>query len=310
MYRQDANLFIGARMAPPKPTGTISDQYTVYTRADLSRDQMAVRAPGAESAGGGWNVTYSTFTCIPYSLHVDIPDQDRANADAQFDLDRDATIFLTEQGLIKLDRVWATTAFTTSVWTGSTTQTDIVGGSGGVTKFSVAGSTPIETIRAQVINLQLAGLDPMKLKLCMGPLVWQTLADHPELIARIKVTEDRIVQTQLLAALLGIGEVVVGWGSYNSVVEGGTAAYNFILGNNMLLAYVQPPGLLTPTSSVTFYWQGYLGSAALGPAEMGGTASIRKFRLERNRVDRVEIEEAFVPQITAPDLGVFFSNIV
>ena len=306
LYRNDPTSYLGTRMAPAKPVPNKSDKYAVWTRADMFRDQMAVRAPNTESAGSGFGVTYSTFVCEDYSLHKDISDMERANEDAEINLDTVATLFLADQGQIKLDRMWASAAFTTNIWTGSTTGGDLVGGTNFL-KFSSAGSTPIEVIRTQVWNLRLAGVARAGMKLAIGPLVWETLADHPELVARLPVTELRSVQEQTLATLLGIGEVCIGESVYNSAAPGATASYNFISGNNMLLSYVAPPGLNVPTSAVTFYWNGWLGNAALGP--MGGTARIKKFRREELECDRVEISESFVVQITAPDLGVFFSQV-
>jgi hypothetical protein len=313
-YRQAPSGFVALRMSPPTPVNHKSDFIRVYTRADWFRSQMERRAPATESAGSGWTSTLQTYNAEVYALHKDISDQELANTDADIDLDRDATVWLTQNGLIKLDQQWTATCFTPGVWTGSTTGGDLVGGTN-FTKFSAAGSTPIETIRSQIYNLTTAGIDPANIKLLIGATAWVTLADHPELVARLPVTTEKVFTPQTFATLLEIGEVIVGRSVVNTANEGATPAYSFIQGNAMLLQYVEPnAGPLSTTASRVLFWKGYLAGMVAGiptgEGSMAGTAEIRKFRMEHLRSNRVEIEEAFTPFVTAPDLGVFFTAVV
>lgn len=308
MYLQDANNFVALKVFSMLPVDKKSDLYWKYTRESFFRSEMRPRAPGDESVGTGYGQTTGQYSCEVFALHHDISDQERGNADAPaIDLDLDTTLFLTQQGLIKLDQMWASSFFTTGIWTGGLKANasfgDLVGGTD-FTLWSAANSTPIEDIRKQVMTLALTGVPISDMVLVLGPAVWQTLADHAEIINRLKITEEKVLTTQLLAALWGIKDVVVPLSAVNTANEGAAApAYSFIHGNNALLAYNQPaPGLRKPTAGVTFFWKNYLGGQ--------GVSEIQKFRMQERKSDRVEIEMAFTQNVVSPDLGVFFSAAV
>ena len=90
----------------------------------------------------------------------------------------------------------------------------------------------------------------------------------------------------------------------NTATEGATASHSFIGGKNALLAYVAPrPGLMTPSAGYNFSWTGFLGAGQEGNR-------IKRFRLERQESDRVEVQMAFDQKLIAADLGYFFSSIV
>src|SRR5690606_28193114 len=83
-----------------------SNLYYKYTRADWNRAEAQVRAPGTESAGGGWNVSTDSYFADVWAVHKDIADQDYANADAQFNLDAEAAQWVTQQMLMRRDLLW------------------------------------------------------------------------------------------------------------------------------------------------------------------------------------------------------------
>jgi hypothetical protein len=305
-YLSDPDNYVATKVFPQMPVQKKSDLYWIYNREAFYRSEMQRRAPGAESVGSGYNMTRGSYNCDVWALHRDIDDQSRANADAPLNLDRDATVWLTQQGLIRLDQQWASNFFSTGVWTGGLqaggNSGDLAGGTDFV-KWSAANSTPIEDIRKQIVHLSLAGVNKRDMVLVLGAGVWQILADHPEIINRLKITEEKVLDEQLLAALWGIRSVQVAWSVVNVANEGGTPNYQYIMGNNALLAYINPaPGLMQPTAGYTFFWQGYMGGS--------GISEIQKFRIQERKSDRVEIEMAFDPQVVAPDLGCFFSAAV
>ena len=301
-YMQEDSAFVATQASAARPVRHKSNLYRIYDQGPFFRSEMKARAPGAESAGSGWTMSTQSYLCEDFALHHDLDDQTVANTDDDIDLDRDTSLYLSQQALIKLDEVWAATHFVTGVWTGSTTGTDLVGGTD-FTQFSAGGSTPLEAIRAQIVQLGLQGVHRRNMVLVLGAQVWQILADHPEFVGRIAVDTTRIVTEDLVAALLGIGKVVVAAGVHNTGIEGGTDTNSYILGKSMLLLYKNPnPGPMQPTASVTFWWRNYLGGTK--------TAAIKKFRLNRNGADRIEIETAFDTRVTAPKLGVFFSAAV
>jgi hypothetical protein len=303
---QDASHFIADKVFPVVPVPKQTDKYTLYDRGFFNRDEMEVRAPGAESAGGGYEVTTATYSCDVWALHKDIADQVRANADSQFQLDREAAEYLTQLALIRRERKWAADHFTTSKWT-----TDLTGVSGSPSAgefqyWGEAASKPIEVIRTgKRTVLESTGFMPNKLVL--GQAVYDALLDHPDIVGRLdrgQTTGPAVVMRQNLAALFEVDEVLVMSAVYNSAVEGATNSHSFIGGKHALLVYSAPnPGLMRPSGGYTFAWSGFLGAGAMGNR-------IKRFRLERNAADRVEIEMAFDQKLIAADLGYFFDGAV
>lgn len=307
-YMQKQSNFIASTVFPNIPVSKKSDLYFTYDRGDFWRNEVQRRAPGAETAGSGHRLSTASYQCEVFAIHRDVDDQTRANADEPINLDREAAQWLSLQLLLKKEQDFVSTFFTTGIWTGSSTGTDLTGVSAGPTsgqflQWDDASSTPIETIRAEIVAMaEKTGFKPNTL--VIGPEVWAALIDHPDLLDRIKYTQRGVVTMDLLAGLLDLDRVLVGWGTRNTAAEGATNVYDFFWGKSALLCYSNPnPGLMVPSAGYTFSWTGLLGAGALG-------GRIRSFRLERNQSDRIEAEMSYDLKQVAPDLGVFFSGAV
>jgi len=249
--------------------------------ADLVR-----RAPGTKARNTSYTVDTSTNTyrCINYALGFEIPDELRSNADAVFDLDRDATVLLTSLLKLRFDREFAADFMTTGIW----------GTDGSVTaKFNLyATSTPIEDIRTAVDTIRQKTLAMSMnggLKILMGALVKRRLMDHPDILDRIKFTgtmaQPAKVSLQALADLFEVDEVIVGNSVYTSDEEGGTAeasvTYSDVLSDDIAVFWT-PPGAnrLMPSAGYLFNWR---------PMTGGGMFFTRKGREDRPRLDWVEV---------------------
>lgn len=298
-YAQSQTDFIADRVFPIVPVAKKSDSYFIYTKADWLRTEARKRAPGTESAGSGYGLSTATYTADVIAVHKDIDDQIRANVDAPIDVERDATLHVTYQILLKRELDWQTAFFATSKWTGSTTGGDITPG----VKWDNAASTPIEDIKAQIISVaEKTGRKPNIF--VPGPETWLKLSDHPDVVDRIKHTSASPVTAELFARLIGVEQVLVPMATRNTAGEGATATMDFVYGKNALLVYAPPnPGLLTPSGGYTFTWTGYLGARA-------GGAQITQIRAPLLKVDRVEGESAYVHKLVAADVGTFFSAAV
>lgn len=307
-YMQNASNFIASTVFPNITVAKKSDTYFTYDRGDFWRNEVQRRAPGAETAGSGHRISTDSYTCDVFAIHRDVDDQTRANADSPLNLDREAAQWLAQQLLLKKEEDFVNTFFTTSLWTGSSSGGDLTGvaaapGAAQFLQWNDANSTPVETIRAQIVAMaEKTGFKPNTL--VIGPEVWAALIDHPDLLERIKYSQKGVVTMDLLAGLLDIDRVLVGWGTRNTAAEGATNAYDFYWGKSALLCYSNPnPGLMVPSAGYTFSWNGLLGSGALG-------GRVRSYRLERNQSDRIEAEMAYDLKQVAADLGVFFASAV
>lgn len=302
-YMQSQDMFVSNNVFPNIPVSKQSDLYYIYDREFWFRSEAQERAPSTPSAGGGYGLSTDSYSASVIAIHKDIDDQIRANADAVLNMDRDAMEYVTQQMLLKRDIDWATNYFVTGLWTNDY---DGVAAAPGVNEFlqwDQSGSTPIEDIRAEVINVARAtGRRPNVLVL--GADVWSVLQDHADFLERIKYTQRGIVTTDLLAAVLGLDRVVVAWGVQNTANENATGSYDFIFGKNALLVHsASSPSILTPSAGYTFSWNGYLGAGPQGNR-------IKRFRMDDLNSDRIEGEMAYDQKLVAADLGAFFEDAV
>lgn len=318
-YMQDAAGFVADRVFPNIPVMKQSDRYFRYDRSDFWRNQFERRAPGTESAGSGWKIDSTpTYFADVWALHKDIDDQIRANADNPLNMDRDATLWLSEQAMIAREVTWASKYFTTGVWSGVTGSagTDITGepsspSTNQVLQWNDAASTPIADVKANsdLIHL-LTGKRPNKLN--MGRQVWTQLSEHPDIIDRIKYTSGNnnpaVVSKQAAAALFELDEILVMDGIQVTSAENPAFETSkttaFIAGKGALLVYAAPTAsLLQPSGGYTFSWTGLLNAGA-------GGQRIKSFRMEHLESDRVEGQMAYDQKLVCSDCGIFFNTIV
>lgn len=320
-FVQDDRNFVAGRVFPQIPVGKQSDAYFEYLHGEFTRDEMAERAPGTESAGGTYEIGQNTYYARTRAYHRDIPDPVRANADSPLSLDREATLFVTHKGLISRERQWVSRYFTQAapgdVWT-----FDVDGvasaptaaasfdprnnSNNDVLQWNDAASNPIEDIRRGKREvLQQTGFEPNKLTL--GRPVYDALVDHPDIVGRIdrgQTTGAARANLVTLADLFEVDEVLVMNAIYNSAVKGQTAVHQFIGGKNALLSYAPAaPGLMTPSAGYTFNWTGLNGSGNEG-------MRIKKFYMDHIESDRVEIDMSYDQKVISKDLGYFFNGIV
>ncbi len=299
-WQQDQREFVADRAFPTVPVQHQGNRYYVYDRDNWFRAQAEKRAPSTESAGSGFTVDNTpTYFADVFAFHKDVDDQIRANQDQVVDIDRDATEFVSRDLMLKKELTWAAKYFTTGVWTGSTTGGDVTPG----TLWDAGGSVPIEDMRAQLLaTKRRTGWRANKI--IMGEEVWNVLQDHPDFLERIKFTQTAIVTTGLLAAVLGVDEVMVAGGVQNTSIEGASEDMQFIFGKSVLIVYAAPrAGLLTPTAGYTFAWAGLFGAGALG-------TRILRFRMEHLKSDRVEGEMAYDQKVVAPEMGAFLTGVI
>lgn len=276
-----------------------SNKLPKYDQSHWFRDQAKLRAPGTKSERGGWTVdTSDTYYCDRYSFGHEISDEDRDNTDNPFNLDREATDFVTDKMMMRREVEWATNFFTTGVW-----GVDKTGGTD-FTKWSdYASSSPLVDITTYMDTVEgKIGREPSVM--VMGKSVWNQLKWHPDLIDLIKYTQKGQLSVELFAALAEVPSVKIGKAIYTSSVEGTAEAsvtYSRIWGKNALFMYTPArPSLMTPAAGYTFVWQRVANALQY----------IKRFRDEEREVDIVEINSYFDQKVTGANAGLFLSNAV
>lgn len=306
-YIQNASTFIADKVFPQIPVQKESDRYFVYSKEDFFRDEAQKRAPGTESAGGGYDIDNTpNYFAEKFSFHKDVTERDRANTDNPLNADRDATIFVSQKMLIKRETLWASKYFKAGVWATEFGGADAANAVNGDVKYwDDDTSNPIVDIaNAKRQQQSITGYTPNVLTL--GPRVYDILCNHPLILDRIKYTERGILTTELLAALLGVDKVLVAEAVKNSAAKGATANIDHIFGKHALLTYAPAsPSLMTPSAGYTFAWTGLLGAGAYG----NRMTRIPMDWLEIG-TERLEGDMAFDQKVIAADMGTFFDGIV
>lgn len=305
--------FIGEKIFPTMPVTQAHNTFVTYNRADWFRETAERRAPGTESAGGGWRVGKDTYDTTPWALHKDVSDPERANADSIWSLDTDSTEYVTRQLLSSLENQVLTSIFAASVWTGASTGNDQTGVSGVPTadqfkQWDDISSTPIELIRTFMREIhQQTGMIPNTL--VMGPKVADTILDHADLIERVKYVSKESVTLELFGALIGIPRVLEAkYTRVTTAEQASSDTYAYQAGTGMWLGFVEPnPGIKKATAGLTFSWTGLNGTA--GIEGFGTGVRIKKFRMEHLESDRVEGQFAIDVKRVGPILGLRFATV-
>jgi hypothetical protein len=298
-YLQDQSGFISDKVFPNVPVKKQSDKYFIYDKDAWFRSDAQKRAPSTESAGSGYTLSQGTYSCDVFALHKDIDDDVRANADKPLDMDRDATMFVTRQMLMKREQDFKAKYFGTGIWTGGTGGTDVTP----TTKWDASGATPIDDITNEIDVMEgKTGFAPNVLVLPKD--VWTAIKNSPDFLNRVKTTSDKIVTIDLLAKVLEIDKVYIAKAVQNTAIEGATAALSYLYTDAALLVHAAPnPSIMQPTAGYTFSWNGRTGTQGQGQR-------VSKFRHDLIKSDRIEAEMTYDQKLVAADLGVYFDDVL
>jgi len=304
-YIQAAENYIADKVFPMVPVQKQSDRYFVYSKADFFRDDAKIRAPSTESAGGGFALDNTPNYFAPVTaFHKDVDDQVRSNSDAALNPDRDATEYVTQILLIRKDKAWATSYFTTGIWGLDLTGVAAAPGANQFLQWNDAVSKPASVVRGEVTRItEATGKKPNVMVL--GARTYASLCDNPDILDRIKFTQRGNVNPEILASVFDVDRVLVARSTNNTAAEGAAAVMAYAVNSKAaLLVYSNPtPSLMQPSGGYTFAWTGMLGAGAAG-------VRIKRFRMEHLESDRIEGEMAWDQKLVANDCGTFFASAV
>ena len=298
-------IYIAGQIFPTVLVNERSDIVPKYTKSAWFRDEAKelseMEAPPI--SGYGVDIT-DTYYCREYGIGHAISDQRRANTALPFDADADGARWVSDKLMMKEERMFVTDFWKTGVW-----GTDRAG-TANFTKWSTyATSTPIQDLRGfiRLVRRGLGGIYPNTLVL--GDLTYDVLADHPDILDRVKYGQmagsPAMVTPNLIAQLLGLNSVPIGMSMFTASPEGTAEAsvtYTPNWDDDGLLLYVAPrPSLFNPSGGYTFVWRTAFG----GPRYI----KVRRHP-ESDKGDLIEGFQFFDQKITAKDAGLFISDAV
>jgi hypothetical protein len=298
-YIQRAMDFISSRVFPLVPVEKQSDRYFSYPKSYWFKTQSQRRAPGTESAGSGFAIdnTPNYFADV-WAVHKDVDDQTRQNADGPINMDRDATLFVTQQQLLRKELTWSSRYMATGIWTGN-----VAGDITPSPKWDTATGTPITDIDVQkrIVKSQTGFLPDT---FAVADDVFFAIKNNATVLDRIKYTQRAVITEDILAALLQLRQFLVSAAVVDTASENQTDSFGFINSNKALLVYSNPtPSIMQPSGGYTFGWKGLYGAGADG-------GRISSFRMEAIKSDRIEGEMAYDQKLVGADLGVLFTGCI
>lgn len=306
---QSATAFVSDRIFPRVPVMKQSDLFFYYPSADWNRDEMKLRAPSTETAGGGYNIETKPYYAPVWGVHRDVDDQLRANADEPINVDREATMWVTQKGLIRREVEFATKYFQPGAWTNVKTGVGTGPVAGQFLQWNDAASEPVKDVKMWMDEFLLRNGVPANV-LLLGHETYTALTENDAIIDRIKYGQTpgqpAMVTRQALAALFGIDRIEVMSAIVNTAKEGAAVPVNRFIGasKGALLVHAAPsPGLMTPSAGYSFVWAGYAGAGEYGQR-------ISSFRIEPIRSDRFEMELAFTHEKVSDDLGTMILDAI
>ena len=258
-----------------------SDLYVNFSQADLFRIDDDRRAPGAEANKTGVRVGSTNFTCINYALKTEVTQEERANADPIFLnwIETGRVAATMDKLLLSRDQRVSSLVFNTSnigsnAAVASSWSDQITGHSDPMGDFWKA-SDVVFNATGYRPNVAVFGINPYNAFRRHQDVV--TKATNPNYLGGGNYPD-----TQKIAQLLELDEVLVGAAQANTNQENLNMTLARIWGNSTLVMY-RPPGarLDAPTLGVNFLWTG----APVPPW------AARRFPFdERRGVDEIQID--------------------
>ena len=219
---------------------------------------------------------------------------------------------LTRQHLIHRERKWVAAYMRAGQW--STDKTGVVSApvAGQFVQLDQANQDIVDFIDGERDNMaERTGVMPNTL--IVGRSVLRAMRKNNLIKDAIKYTSVASVQLPILAQLLGLNQVLAPTVIHNRAVGEvfnvtrqrfvAREDYGFMFNKReMLLTYVEPTaGLNSLTAGIQIAWTGLLGGGAFNTSVNRGTWDYGEW---------FDVLQATQPQIVAPDLGTYYTNVV
>lgn len=298
-YMNGDERYISLRACPSLSVDSSEGTYFLFEKKYWFDDAAQLRAWGADYQEGGFDMTTATYLTEQFAKKFPMPEEVQADSQVPLSLEETGIKWLRDKMMLRNEREFASTFFTTSVWA-----TDATGGSTSTKWSTYATSDPVADVRTAKRTISQSTAQTPNLFM-MGEIVEDKLLNHPDLIDRIKYTDRATVATmrEALAAVLGVDEVVVGEAIYNTANVGQTASLSPIIDDDALLVYKNAsptPQKFEPSAFYNFFWE---------PG--GGLGQIKEIYWDPNKdSDVIKAKMQIDYKVVASDCGYFFSDYV
>lgn len=315
---QNDDEFITPTAFPIVQVENEAGKIKVWDRGSLIRPEMRLHSYGDRPVVGGYKTKKASYDTEHYSLQKNIAPSDVAASrrDPMRPM-ADAATYLAGQARLNLDLRYANTAFHEDAgwawrYQGVSSNPNRAADTPEFLQLDQPGANPAELIRGRIERFRrFTGKKPNLLQL--GVDVYASLVFNEDITDRVKYVQRGVADLDLLAAFFDVARVQIVSGVVNDAEEGQDDNIEYICDpKGMLLMYVAPnPSRETPSAGYTFNWEN-LYRAFEGDQEriLNELALIRRGYNAETGNRWVQVHTAASSNIVAPDLGMWFSDVV
>lgn len=244
-------VFIADQVLPVLNVSKQTGKYYIYDKSNLRPDKT-LRAAGSPSNEIEYGLSLSgVFYTDDHALKDFVPKEVIDQAEAALSPLVDSAENVTEKLLIDREIACANLVTATANITQNTTLTSTAQWS----DYASGISDPIADLRVAKNTIHQNTFRRAN-TLIMSMAVFNTLADHPKVIARVQYSQLGVVTKELLATLFGVDQVLIGEAGYNTAVEGQADSLAYVWGKHVVLAYIErSPKLKMLSLGATFTYQ-------------------------------------------------------
>ena len=304
--RRSAGKMIAELVAPVVPMDDQSGYFPIFGPENIT-PQEDIRAPGTEATPARWSVTDQAYKIDGHAMKDKVARERQRDAGPNWDLIQATTLNLTDKRILNKE-----VAFVALLAAGMT-GTSLAAQTG--TPWNDDDEDPIALIKAQRLACILRGYGAPNIFAVSAP-VWDAItlnANVRGLATGAPDAQASVVKPDDFARLIGVDEVIVGEGVYNTAAEGQAASGAWIWGEYALLA-VRPasPAPMIPSLAYHLAWRNAL-EVLTGDREqqiIQGYRLVERYWWQPIKADVVEVHEFIEGKITCMAAGCLFSDCI
>jgi hypothetical protein len=273
------NEFIGTQVLPIFPTKKKASIFPAITRESITREADTKRAPRGNYNRDGFTAKDKQYNCEEFGLEGPLDDGERTLYASDFDAELTTVQIITRRVLQAQERRIAALLFNTTTFTGAQLYTDNT-----AAPWTNASTDVIAQVRAIREKARAnSGLDPNALIFSKANL--DRLLNNNVIKECIKYVA-RLTEAEILNALsdlLGVRQILVGRGIYNTAKEGKPFANADIWNATYVMVAVigNPNRLADPSVGRVFLWT----------ADSPENATVEQYRDDASRSDIFRVRQ-------------------
>lgn len=308
--------FITPQIFPIVNVDAPAGSFKVWNRGSLLRPEFRDHAYGDRPVLASYKTDQGVYSTVHRSLGKAITPTDRASAFDPLEPEKGAVSFITTQARLDIDLRWTDAYFKDGVWSwqyqGVNASPDTSADTPEFLQFDQPGVKVAQFVRGRAERMRrMTGTKPNVL--VVGADVHACLIFDEDIVDRVKYTQKGIADADLLAAFFDVQRYIVAGGVHNDAKEGQADTFEYnVEPDGMLLCFAAPrPSKDVPSAGYTFNWR-RLHQAFEGEQNpiLNELAIIRRVYNSESGNIIIQGHHATGINIVAPDLGMYFKNVV